>query len=306
MSIIPTFTHATPLMAAQLKARREALGLSQEDAAERLGVDKDTVSRWERGRTKPAGRSILNRLRMEYGLSQAELNHWFGEWAMTKLVCDDRYLLHGHTFLAASGMDEVDFAQQIIDLDVSMIPSLAEVDEGTAEQWSPIFEASPLTWKLLTHGGKIVGYWHYIVLKEAFFEKVRQGEIRDSEIKLSMLEFPCFLSPEKNYRMYIIMMGVHSAHQYVGPGGKLISSFVKEIEKAAVNGLFFSEIVTVAYTPQGVSLCEKFGLTPLFHEACFNRKVSAKIFYGAGEQLANFGHVSKNARLAKLYRERFR
>lgn len=33
-----------------LKTAREALGLSQRALAERLGVSKDTLNRWERGR----------------------------------------------------------------------------------------------------------------------------------------------------------------------------------------------------------------------------------------------------------------
>lgn len=306
MGINSTTSRVLPLMAIHLKARREALGLSQELAAERLGVDKDTVSRWERGRTKPVGRAILERLMTEYGVSQGELNHWFSDWAMQKLTDDGKYFLRGHDFLAANGIDETDLAQLIIDLDVSMIPNLAGIDEGDAAQWSPIFEASPFTWKLLTYGGKIVGYWHYVLLQEEFFERVKRGEIRDSEIELPMLEFPCFLSPERTYRMYILMMGVHNTHQYVGPGGKLITSFMREVEKAAVNGLFFSEVVAVAHTPQGVKLCETFGLGLIGHLANLNRRAPSKIFYGVGEQLAQVGPISKNPSLSKLYRDRFR
>jgi DNA-binding transcriptional regulator YiaG len=35
---------------AEIKALREAAGLSQQDLAERLGVAVETVSRWENGR----------------------------------------------------------------------------------------------------------------------------------------------------------------------------------------------------------------------------------------------------------------
>lgn len=37
----------------ELRARREALGLSQEELAERLGVKQVTVSRWESGKRAP-------------------------------------------------------------------------------------------------------------------------------------------------------------------------------------------------------------------------------------------------------------
>jgi DNA-binding transcriptional regulator YiaG len=46
---------------------REALGLTQEEFGARLGVDKMTVSRWERGMVRPARSSLaaLERVRRE-------------------------------------------------------------------------------------------------------------------------------------------------------------------------------------------------------------------------------------------------
>jgi hypothetical protein len=38
---------------------REAMGLTQEEMAERLGVDKMTVSRWERGTLRPRKESLV-------------------------------------------------------------------------------------------------------------------------------------------------------------------------------------------------------------------------------------------------------
>lgn len=37
----------------ELRVRRQALGLSQEDLADRLGVRRDTVCTWENGRRMP-------------------------------------------------------------------------------------------------------------------------------------------------------------------------------------------------------------------------------------------------------------
>ena len=46
---------------------REALGLTQQEMAERIGVDKMTVSRWERGTLRPSPESLaaLERLRRQ-------------------------------------------------------------------------------------------------------------------------------------------------------------------------------------------------------------------------------------------------
>lgn len=293
-------------MALKLRARRQALGMSQEAAAERLDVDKDTISRWERGRTRPVGKATLDLLKVVYGVTQAELNDWFGDWSTRKLVNDDKYFLHGREFLDANGMDEEELLQQLIELDATMIPNLATIDEGTISQWAPIFEASPLGWKLLTHDGAIVGYWHYVCLQEEFFEKIKAGELRDSELTLSMLEFPCYLDENKTYRMYIIMMGVHNSHQYFTSGGKLVHSFIREIEKAATNGLYFSEFLTVAHTPQGVSICRSFGLDSIGTLASSSHGSEGFIFYGIGSQLAGLDRFKKYPALSRLYRERFR
>jgi DNA-binding XRE family transcriptional regulator len=46
---------------------REALGLTQKELGERIGVDKLTVSRWERGALRPSAKSLaaMKRLRDE-------------------------------------------------------------------------------------------------------------------------------------------------------------------------------------------------------------------------------------------------
>jgi transcriptional regulator with XRE-family HTH domain len=295
-----------PLMSVELRARREARGLSQELAAERLGVDKDTVSRGERGKNRPLGVAVIESLRVLYGVTQAELDDWFSEWSTRRVRESDKYFIRGHEFLAASGMDEEELLEKIIELDVSMVPYLTTIDEGTVEQWAPIFQSSPLTWRLLTHGGTIVGYWHYVCLEEQYFDQVKNGTLRDSQINLPMLEFPCFLSPDKTYKMYVVMMGVHNSHQFFGPGNKLVNSFLREIERAAVNGVFFSEFLTVAYTAQGMSLCRNFGLEQVGRLGLPNSNAMAGIFHGTADKVARIGHASKHPGLARAYKERFR
>lgn len=52
-----------------IRTLREALGLTQAQLGERLGVEKMTVYRWERGMVKPgaAARKALDRVRKEAG-----------------------------------------------------------------------------------------------------------------------------------------------------------------------------------------------------------------------------------------------
>jgi transcriptional regulator with XRE-family HTH domain len=43
-----------------LKRRRESLGLTQDELAERLGVETDTLSAWERGDGRPEAEGMLS------------------------------------------------------------------------------------------------------------------------------------------------------------------------------------------------------------------------------------------------------
>ncbi|MFN0012213.1 MAG: helix-turn-helix domain-containing protein [Phycisphaerales bacterium] len=52
-----------------MRTLREALGLTQAQLSERLGVDSMTVSRWERGTVKPSPAAVkaLDKLRRDAG-----------------------------------------------------------------------------------------------------------------------------------------------------------------------------------------------------------------------------------------------
>lgn len=45
-------------MQSEIKTRRTALGMTQEDLAEKLGVSHITVSRWERGDALPSPKNV--------------------------------------------------------------------------------------------------------------------------------------------------------------------------------------------------------------------------------------------------------
>lgn len=61
-----------------LAEAREKMGLSQEEAAWRLGTDTRTISNWEAGKNLPQGR-LLPKLARVYGLSPDKLARIFGE-----------------------------------------------------------------------------------------------------------------------------------------------------------------------------------------------------------------------------------
>jgi transcriptional regulator with XRE-family HTH domain len=96
---------------AQLAQKREAAGLSQECLAEKIGVDRSTVVRWESGTTKPQP-ALRHRLADTLGLTVGELAGLLGVGdppepvtsgpASVEESMERRQLLEGLTVLAAT------------------------------------------------------------------------------------------------------------------------------------------------------------------------------------------------------------
>lgn len=282
-----------------LLTRRKARGLSREDAAELFSVDTGTVFRWERDTNRPTGKALMEALKREYAISQEELDNCFARGS------GKHYVMQGYDYLAKAGIDEEGLLEKLIELDLSLIPRLSSHDEGSVEQWAPIFHASPFSWQLLTCDNKIVGYWHYVFLKDEYFELVKLGKLRDSELEPAMLEFPSLVDMSRNYKMYIIMLGVHGSHQKGNSGTTLVRSFVREFQTSTTEGLFVSELVAVAYTYQGQALCEDFGMTFIGRHPAARAGELAQIFHATGRQVAQQGHLSKYPKIARPYLKRF-
>ena len=91
--------------AAEIKALREALGLSQEQLARDLGVSFTTISRWEQGHTKPSPLAIerLEQIRKE----------WEGE-----LSPEDIILKKGEFVFPKRSSEVSSFAHAAVDLNL--------------------------------------------------------------------------------------------------------------------------------------------------------------------------------------------
>ena len=89
--------------AAEIKALREALGLSQEQLARHLGVSFVSVSRWERGLAKPSP------------LATEKLDQIRREWE-DELSPEDIILKKGELVFPKKSSQESSFGRAIIDL----------------------------------------------------------------------------------------------------------------------------------------------------------------------------------------------
>jgi hypothetical protein len=149
--------------------------------------------------------------------------------------------------------------KRLVALDYRLLGDrLTEVQEGTVEQWAPVFEKSPDTWALLVNGRReIVGYFAFVALREEYFTKAKAGVLFDSEITADRIEV---LDAPGLYNLYFVLLGVLPAF---GAGSlALMNEFFAKLHRFAQNGIYFREVCAVAFTPGGQRLCNKFGMVP--------------------------------------------
>lgn len=297
-------TKTLPSLSLFIVARREARGLSQANLAEKVGTDTTTVSRWETGKNRPKGKETLSKLKAVLDIEQAELDRLFLDWFSDEQHMK-RYTIQGYEFLEANGMDEYDLLDRLIAIDTAVIPEIKREEEGTTDQWAPIFHASPYTWKLLTTGDEVAGYWHYVCLNDERFQMAKAGKLQESNIKNDMLVHLTHSGSERDYKMFISMIAIDSKHQQPEISSKLLLSFIREFGRLAKAGFFFSEICAVAFTPIGLQMCLDFGMEKIGRQEGIGDDLIGDVFLMTGKDVPRRGFLAKNSLVANAYRKRF-
>lgn len=248
-----------PLLAIEITARREARGLSQAELAARLGIDTVTLHRYERGKLRPKQPRILAALRDVLEIPQVQLDALFRDWWLNAPEAGGPLRMRGADFLQAEGLDEYDLAERVLQIDANLLPSVQSSEIGTAEQWAPIFLAQPYAWRLMTRGSQIVGYWQYLVLPEETLDALLEGSLRDGELRADHLAEPDPLDPGARYTAYLPMLGVDVPYKTPAALTMLMRSLVSAFEEITREGLYFSRLGVVTFTPAGAQTARRLG-----------------------------------------------
>jgi transcriptional regulator with XRE-family HTH domain len=302
----------------RLRSLREARGLTQEEMARRIGVEKSTLWRWEHGLTRPKGQQVLQRVKDEYGLTQEELETLFVQWAEETRVRTSDYTVLGYDYiiLRAAQKYRIDVGlideeqvleellKELIVNDVSAYPHITPVDEGDARQWAPIFSAMSYSWRVLVSDDKVIGDWHFVCLNDDVFERAKLGILRDSQITVTDLDIP-IVGGERSYKMYIANFGVERRYRHPEAFNALCGSFVDEIVRLAEQDVFFSEVCATAWTVEGQRLCRLIGMEQIAKLRGVAGMPAADVFFSAWSGLLRAGFVQRNEKLTALYRSHF-
>lgn len=149
--------------------------------------------------------------------------------------------------------------EKLISIDYEIFEELTPEQEGHTSQWAPVFLDHPDTWRLLvTSTNEIVGYWHFVPLFEADFQRAIRGELRDSEItsdKVRLFELP------GRYPIYFVSFGLLPRFRRTKGYKLLLYSLFDVLLQLAKDEILLDQVCANAYSSSGDSLCKSFGLT---------------------------------------------
>jgi len=157
---------------------------------------------------------------------------------------------------------------------------------------------------IINDDGMIIGYWFFVTLNQEHFKLAREKMLIEQNITRMSTRLP---GVGLN-NIYIINIGIlPEYHGYCDGGGKLLESFITQIESFAERGIFFNEWITNARTDYGHKYSSMFGLQPIGQHKI--NKVT--VYFGAvtgnlmTSMLNRHAFMKKFPRLIAYYKDRF-
>jgi transcriptional regulator with XRE-family HTH domain len=287
-------------LAASIKAGLVLKGVSQNHLADSVGVSGNTVTSWVKDKHFPDKESLTELIQF-FGWSKGKVESLLEDWFENEHG-EKNYRVTGHDFVTSHyDGDYETFLTELLALDASTIPGMSEQHAGTPKQWAPIFFESPHTWRLLVSGDEIVGYWHFICLKDNFYQQVLDGILVDSEIQIDMLDFPVI---EGCYKGYFIVITTRLQDRNPATLTLLKSSIEKSFSQYARNGVFFSKFCATALSFEGKRMCELMGMKFQQRHPRANTGELADIFQVMGNEIST-SYWGRNNVIRKTYIKKF-
>lgn len=155
------------------------------------------------------------------------------------------------------GWNSKKLLRHLIALDYETTENLNELNEGTTDQWAPVFWENPDCWKLLAiRESELVGYWSFFALKDDIFDLAIKGQLYESEITTSnVLE----IDKPGIYNIYISMVCVKDYYRKKGIN-ILFDSFIDKLTELTETNRIIDKICVNAFTDEGLLLSKNFGL----------------------------------------------
>jgi hypothetical protein len=169
---------------------------------------------------------------------------------------------------------------------------------GGLEQWFEIYKKKPVSIRsFLDNKNKVIGYWHFQPLFDDMFNKAKNGQLMENEILAEKI--PQMLTGTYNIYFISICLKEEYRRKYK-IFKKLFYSIIDTIEEFAEDDIFFNEICALAYSEDGISLCESVGL-----KYTAEHIEHGKVYCGKAKDLVNSDLCRNYKNLIELYKEKF-
>ncbi|MEN8905602.1 MAG: hypothetical protein ABF289_06540 [Clostridiales bacterium] len=150
-----------------------------------------------------------------------------------------------------------DYVIEATKLNYEVIDDLTPEHNGEIEQLTLMISKHPENRRiLLDENNNMIGYWSLEPLFDDIFEKAKNGELFDNELTADKI---AVLVPGV-YNVYFSSICLKEDHRKKYAFKKLLFSLIDYLEELALDGVFFNEICTLAYSDDGKSLSKTIGL----------------------------------------------
>jgi len=284
--------------AAAIKAGLVIKGVSQNKFADAVGVSANTVTSWVKDKHFPDKESLLE-IQQFLDWSEEKITILLEDWFHNEHG-EKNYRIAGSEFVNSKYNGDYEaFVSDVIELDETTIVGISREHEGTPQQWAPIFQSSPYTWRLLILGDEIVGYWQFVCLKDDYYRRILEGSLTDSEILIEMIDFPVV---EGKYRGYFVSLTTRVQDRGPKTLSLLNCSLEKILSDFARNGIIFSEFCATAFSFEGRRMCELMGMKYQQRHPRANGAQLADIFRIKSDEISK-SYWARNSFILKAYGE---
>jgi DNA-binding CsgD family transcriptional regulator len=192
-------------------------------------------------------------------------------------------------------LSKADFVKKIIKIDTTT--GVITEEEKDIEFWLSLNFGSEDT-RILLFGKEIVGYWHFLILRDDAFEKAKSGRLIDKELTINDLSYPVL--PSDNHHLYFLCFTILEKHRNHKTFKMMLYTFIKQIEIYAEDDIYFTDIIANAYTLLGESLCNTLNM-----EFLNNHIECGKIYYNNLINISDIKCIEDAApNLIKKYKEK--
>lgn len=252
-----------PRLAIEIAARREARGWTQPELSERLCVDVTTIARYERGLARPKRAEVLAALKTHLGFSQTDLDRLFLDWLQATSRGGREAVVRDARILMDFDLDEYELIERLNDIDLRAIPEMTESELGQVDYWARLFHASPTTWRVLSLGDVIVGYWHFIVLQPDTARRLRDGRFVETNLALEDIRLPKAILPPARVDIYVSGFSIDLPFQTPAMTHLLLGSLIAAIGDLETAGVTVQRVYADALTPASMQLALAMGFAPV-------------------------------------------